>query len=324
MEITRTQRLTRAGLLTALGLLLPFVTAHAFGVPGTVLLPMHLPVLLMGFLCGPLYGAAGGLLIPALSSLLTGMPPAFPMLPIMLGELCTYGLVSGLLYRRAGWHLYPSLLCAMACGRVSYGLIFAALLTANGGTLKALSVTAAVTTGLPGIVIQLAAVPLIVTAVNRLSGRQHSARRADPAEDAVLEEARRLIREENAPCVFIRDGKILKTGEGTGVRPLIAAYEQEPELLRGVFLVDKIVGKAAAMLAVLGGVQRVHGLTMSTAARDYLDAHGIPASCDLCVSVISNRTGDGLCPMEKSVLEIEDPEEGYRTLKETIRRLMAG
>ena len=81
MKYTSPYRIVLAGVLTALGVLLPFVTAHAFGVPGTVLLPMHLPVLLMGLLCGPQFGAAGGLLIPVISSLLTGMPVAFPMLP---------------------------------------------------------------------------------------------------------------------------------------------------------------------------------------------------------------------------------------------------
>ena len=77
-------------------------------------------------------------------------------------------------------------------------------------------------------------------------------------------EARRLILEEDAPCVFLKDGKIAKVGEGTGVRPLIAVLEQEPELFRGAEVVDKIVGKAAAMLSVLGGAKRVVGLTMGT------------------------------------------------------------
>jgi len=137
--------------------------------------------------------------------------------------------------------------------------------------------------------------------------------------DTVLAECRRLILEENAPCVFVREG--LRTGEGTGVRPLVTAYETEPELLRGAVIVDKIVGKAAAMVAVLGGAAGVYGLTMSAAARDYLEARGVPAAWETLTERIINRTGTGLCPMETAVLELEDPAEGLRALKEKMEQL---
>jgi hypothetical protein len=133
MRKNATYRLVLAGFLVGLGLLLPFVTAHAFGMPGTIFLPMHIPVLLIGLFCGPMYGAIGGILIPVLSSLLTGMPPFFPMLPIMTGELFTYGLVSGLLFHKAKMPIFPALLISMVSGRLVYGLVFEGLLTANNG-----------------------------------------------------------------------------------------------------------------------------------------------------------------------------------------------
>jgi len=139
-----------------------------------------------------------------------------------------------------------------------------------------------------------------------------------------LERAKSMILEENVPCVFFRDGKMEKTGEGTGVQPLISAWEQEPELLRGSVIVDKIVGKAAAMLAVLGGAAGVYGLTMSRTAQEYLAAHGVDFACEKTVERIINRMGTGLCPMEQTVLTMDDPEAGYRALKETMRRLRAG
>ena len=136
-----------------------------------------------------------------------------------------------------------------------------------------------------------------------------------------LDRARVRILENDIPCVFCRNGQIVREGIGTGVGPLISAWETEPELLRGTVIVDKIVGKAAAMLAVLGGTAGVYGLTMSEAARDYLAAHGVPYGYDLCIEHIINRTGTGLCPMEQTVLTIETPEEGYLALKETMKRL---
>ena len=138
----------------------------------------------------------------------------------------------------------------------------------------------------------------------------------------ILEEARRRILEEDVPCVFVRDG-VLQAGKGTGVRPLIAALERKPEAFRGCVIVDKIVGKAAAMLAVLGGAAGVYGITMSAAARDYLVSREVPAEWETLTERIANRTGTGLCPMETAVLEIDDPAEGCAALKETIRRLAA-
>lgn len=139
----------------------------------------------------------------------------------------------------------------------------------------------------------------------------------------LLAEAKKRIVNEDVPCVYLRSGAILKNGEGTGVRPLIAAWETEPELLRDTVIVDKIVGKAAAMLAVLGGAAGVYGLTMSAAALEYLTARGVPAQYDTLTERIINRMGTGLCPMEQSVLALDDPREGYQALKDTVARLAA-
>lgn len=317
MRKSASYRVVLSGFLVGLGLLLPFATAHAFGMPGTVFLPMHLPVFLIGLLCGPMYGAFGGLLVPLLSCLFTGMPPLFPMLPIMTGELFTYGLVSGLLYRKVRMPLYPSMLIAMLCGRLAYGLIFQALLLADNGTLKALSVTGAFLEGIPGIVIQLILIPAIVYAVKKYF------RYGGGAEPALLPEkkAKKMIREGRASCVVIRNGSIVRTASGQGISPLVSIYESEPDLLKDALVVDKIVGKAAAIMIVLGGAKRVYGEIMSAAACDYLSARGCRAEYGERIDVISNRTGDGICPLENSVLDIDDPETGYHRLKVTISRL---
>lgn len=146
---------------------------------------------------------------------------------------------------------------------------------------------------------------------------------ADPRDMQLLAQAREMIVAETATCIVIRGGAIVRTGSGRGVKPLLAVYESEPELLQGAILADKIIGKAAAMIAVLSGVQRVFALTMSAAAREYLTEHDIPCTCSCEVEMIQNRTGDGLCPLEQSVLTLTDPEEGYHALKDTIRQLMA-
>jgi len=84
----------KGGVFISLGVLLP-IAFHAVGAMGSVFLPMHIPVLMAGLLMGPVIGAGVGALTPVCSSLLTGMPPLMPTLPIMIPELIAYGAVAG-------------------------------------------------------------------------------------------------------------------------------------------------------------------------------------------------------------------------------------
>ncbi|MFH1686018.1 MAG: ECF transporter S component [bacterium] len=157
-----------SALYLALAVLLP-IGFHAFGLGGRIFLPMHIPVLLAGFLIGPQAGILVGLLAPILSHLLTGMPPTYAV-PLMSLELPLYGLVAGLAYRRLRLNVYLSLVAAMLVGRLMFGLGLFVL-----GMFMDLPYTAAVFfstggalwTGLPGIIVQTAVVPLIVAAVRR-------------------------------------------------------------------------------------------------------------------------------------------------------------
>jgi hypothetical protein len=142
---------------------------HSIPNGGQVFLPMHIPVLLCGMLCGWPYGLACGLIGPALSCLLTGMPlPA--MLPGMLVECAVYGCASGLLLRyiRTGncyADLYICLISAMAVGRIATGFAKAWIFTP--GVSPFAWVTTSLVTGIPGIVLQLVLMPLVVAALTR-------------------------------------------------------------------------------------------------------------------------------------------------------------
>ena len=168
-SMTSTKRLILAGLCVALGIVLP-VAFHSVANAGSIFLPMHIPVLLCGLICGWPYGLACGVLAPLLSSLITGMPP-MAYLPSMLCELAVYGFVSGLLMRyvKTGKllaDLYISLVSAMLLGRLVLGLLNALLFRA-GEYSVALWTTSAFVTALPGIVIQLAVIPALVFALKK-------------------------------------------------------------------------------------------------------------------------------------------------------------
>jgi len=158
-----------AALCVALCVVLP-MAFHAIPNAGSILLPMHIPVLLCGLLCGWPLGLICGLAGPLLSSLLTGMPGA-AFLPAMMIELAVYGLVSGLLMRfvRTGKllaDLYVSLIGAMLVGRIISGLARALLFSA-GGYSMAVWATSYFVTGLPGIAIQLLILPPVVLALEK-------------------------------------------------------------------------------------------------------------------------------------------------------------
>lgn len=300
--------ITISGLLIALGIILPFATAHGIGVPGNILLPMHIPVLLAGFLCGPFLGGVIGLLLPVLNCLLTGMPALYPTLPGMAAELLTYGFVSGLLYKKTPlhkkkWGVYPALIVAMISGRLVYGIVRYILLALDE-SVKALSVWDAVVKGLAGIVIQLVFVPAVVAAVESGFAR---------TKKSSVNSAKNLISTDAAVLAVIKNGEIVKTYQGRGVVPAINALEDG--ILNDAYIVDKVIGKASAMILSLGGVKGVTGVIMSRPALEYLRSAGIDAEYDVLCEYIENRTKDGMCPMEQTVKDLSDPKAALEAVK---------
>jgi len=115
--------------------------------------------------------------------------------------------------------------------------------------------------------------------------------------------------------------KVVYEADGRGVAPLMALYDGDRAKFEGALVADKIIGKAAAMILCAGGAAAVYGEIMSRAAMEYLHGRGVDCRCGRCVDVISNRTGSGICPIEKCVLDVDDPCEGIETIKETINEL---
>ena len=163
MKMSPAKRTVLGALFVALCVVLP-IAFHTIPNAGSVFLPMHIPVLLCGMVCGWPYGLLCGLMGPALSSLLTGMPPA-AVLPAMMVECAVYGMVSGILLKsvRTGKttaDLYISLIGAMLAGRVVSGI--AKALIFSPGITMSVWITGSFVTALPGILVQLVVIPLLV------------------------------------------------------------------------------------------------------------------------------------------------------------------
>lgn len=162
--------LTVSAICLALCMVLPFLTGQIPQI-GSMLSPMHIPVLLCGFVCGPAWAAVVGAFAPILRFALFGMPPLFPTGAAMCFELLTYGVVSGALYRMLPGKkssIYASLIAAMLTGRVVWGAVSAVLMGASGGEFTfAAFMAGAFINAVPGIVLHIVLIPVIVLALER-------------------------------------------------------------------------------------------------------------------------------------------------------------
>lgn len=172
--------LVLAAMFLAIGIVLPFFTGQIPQV-GRMLLPMHLPVLLCGLICGWQYGGVVGFVLPLLRFALFTTPPMPNGLAMAL-ELAAYGIIVGLLYSRSRWQciisLYRSLLIAMVGGR----LVWAATRVVMTGMAQLpftweIFLADAFISAIPGIILQLVFIPVIMVALDR-TGLVHFRREA--------------------------------------------------------------------------------------------------------------------------------------------------
>ena len=163
--------LVLSAMFMAIGLVLPFFTGQIPQV-GSMLLPMHLPVLLCGLICGWQYGGVVGFVLPLLRYVLFGMPPIFPTGLAMAFEMAAYGMLAGALYAHSKWQcvvaLYRSLLIAMVGGRIVWGAVMVVLSGVSGQAFTwQLFLSGAFLTAIPGIILQLVFIPALMVALDR-------------------------------------------------------------------------------------------------------------------------------------------------------------
>lgn len=166
----QTQKLVLSALFMALGIVLPFLTGQVKQI-GNMLLPMHIPVILCGMICGWQYGLAVGAATPLLRSVMFGMPPLMPTAAAMAVELAVYGLTAGIMYAKLPKKtpcLYGSLLAAMAAGRLAWGVAGIVLYSFAGNQFSMqIFLAGAFFNAIPGIVLQIILIPIIMIALRR-------------------------------------------------------------------------------------------------------------------------------------------------------------
>ncbi len=171
MKINKTNSLTLSGAFLALGIILPFFIGQIPEI-GSALLPMHIPVFLCAFICGPKYAVPMSFVLPLIRTFLFGRPVFYPTAIAVAFELATYALVAGALYTRFKnknlGSIYAGLLTAMIAGRavrlgVQMMLLFFRATPFAANVIFAEIILA----GIPGIIIQLIIIPITMLAVQR-------------------------------------------------------------------------------------------------------------------------------------------------------------
>ena len=135
-----------------------------------------------------------------------------------------------------------------------------------------------------------------------------------------LDRALSLLREGSYTCILCR-GELLLTSQKRGILPLLELWEETK--LKDASVADRIIGKAAALLLILGGAKAAYGEVMSENAYRLLTEAGLEVQYGSLVPYIVNRKEDGMCPMEQAVAGLSDPKEAPAALYAALKRLKA-
>lgn len=168
-------KITISAVFFALGLILPFFIGQIREI-GKMLLPMHIPVMLCGFICGQWYGLVVGLLLPMFRSVVFGMPILYPSAIAMSFELMTYGFMVGFIYNKSKSKnlktIYLSLIISMILGRIVWGIVSLILYGVVQKTFTlSFFIATTITNGFPGIILQIILIPIILKIINKIKDK---------------------------------------------------------------------------------------------------------------------------------------------------------
>lgn len=123
------------------------------------------------------------------------------------------------------------------------------------------------------------------------------------------------LMETGMSLMIYRDGVMLFSSRNNGIRPHLEAIESlGREALRGTIMVDKIVGRAAALLILYAGASEVHCLTVSYGGKELLKESGVRLEFKRETPFINVQDGVIICPFERMVQGISDPSEAYEKI----------
>lgn len=159
-----------SAMFLALCIVLPLITFGSTQI-GNAISPMHIPVLICGFVCGWQYGVVVGFIAPLLRYLIFQMPPIYPIGASMAFELAAYGLLSGIMFKifpKKNGYIYASLIISMLGGRIVWGIARYIMAGLGGSEFNiSMFIAGAFTNAVPAIICHIIIIPLVVMAFKK-------------------------------------------------------------------------------------------------------------------------------------------------------------
>ncbi len=136
-----------------------------------------------------------------------------------------------------------------------------------------------------------------------------------------LEQAKKALQQPEVTFAAVSANGVCVTSDKKGIVPMMEILETNPTFLSDAVVADKVIGKAAAFLLIKGNVKAVYAQMMSHHALETLQQTNIFVQYQTVVPYIINRNKDGMCPMEETVLSIQDAEQAFVALQEKRKAL---
>lgn len=128
-----------------------------------------------------------------------------------------------------------------------------------------------------------------------------------------LQQLQKRLNDDQLSLIADRQGKMY-ISQSHGIGPIINPMKKDLMFFKEAVVVDKVIGKATAMLLILSQVKYIYAYVLSEKAKEILDHYHIDYDYQKLVPYIINRTHDGMCPMEKTVYDLTDLNEAYDAL----------
>lgn len=138
----------------------------------------------------------------------------------------------------------------------------------------------------------------------------------------ITQKAIQLLNSGDYTCVAIK-GEEIYTSVEHGIKPILMPLNQGLTIFEKADVADRIIGKSAALLLVLAKISSLYAKVLSEPAKAILDQYHIPVTYDELVPYVINRDKTDMCPMEKSVLNTNDPSEAFLILNQKVKEMMS-
>ena len=124
-----------------------------------------------------------------------------------------------------------------------------------------------------------------------------------------IELAKNLLDNEQRALVIVKDGKVLFSVDGKGIKPIYTAFNELKDELKGSSVADKVIGKAAAMIYEHAAIKELSTKLISENAISVLGNTSIIYEYEKSVPYIKNRDQSGMCPVETLSLKVNNIDD---------------